>query len=221
MRKEGDRERMEAAFEHENKEQLSGARVEAFGAMQEWAKDAEPVFAVEALMKYHGPASEWLKEKMGSLDYETIVEMSDAQDWERQRSQDLDRSRLAGEVRRYIEQIVTPLVLIKEKGPSITPDKVELFGKWLATMMAGVHQDEISNMIDAAKRHVPDLVISSDRSYFAGEDQPDEMHRTEEGTGPLLAAGLDLRLGDAATVSIYDDEQYGHNPPSIGAYMNE
>jgi len=183
-------------------------------------QDPEPVFAISSFKKSYGPASEWLREQIGRGDYEGIAKMSHVEDWELLESQDKDRSRLAEEVMRYINRIVIPLVLIKEIGPSITPEKVELFGKWLAAMMTGVHQDEISDMIDAAQKYAPDLVLSSDLQYFAGDDQPNEVHRTEEGSGPLLAAGLDLRLGDNATVSIFDDDQ-SHTHASIKAWINK
>ena len=66
------------SFEQENKEKVPVAKAEALHALQEWASDTEPIFAVESLLKYHGPASEWLKGQLGQLTYEQIEEMSKA-----------------------------------------------------------------------------------------------------------------------------------------------
>jgi len=194
------------SFEQENKEKVPVAKAEALHALQEWASDTEPIFAVESLLKYHGPASEWLKGQLGQLTYEQIEEMSKAEDWERQRSEDLDRSRIAGELKRYVDKIVTPLVLIKKIGESLTEEQAQHFAEWIRVMMVGNSQDDVASIIEAAKRYSPDMVLDSSQEFFAGQDQPEELHRTEKGSGPLLAASVKLRLGKKGVIDISDDE---------------
>ena len=194
------------SFEQEAKEKVPVAKAEALRALQEWASDKEPIFAVESLLKYHGPASEWLKEQLGQLTYEQIEEMSGAEDWERQKSEDLDRSRIAGELKRYVDKIVTPLVLIKKIGESLSEEQAQHFAEWIRVMMVGNSQDDVASIIEAAKRYSPDMVLDSSQEFFAGQAQPEELHRTEKGSGPLLAASVKLRLGKKGVIYISDDE---------------
>jgi len=194
-------------FEQENKEKVPAAKAEALHALQEWAGDTEPIFAVKSLLKYHGPASEWLKEQLGQLTYEQIEGMADrAEDWEGQRHEDLERARIAAELKRYVDKIVTPLVLIKKIGESLTEEQVEHFAEWIRVMMVGNSQDDVASIIEAAKRYSPDMVLDSRQEFFAGQDQPEELHRTEQGSGPLLAASVKLRLGKKGVIDISDDE---------------
>jgi|GEM_PF-2639233 hypothetical protein len=194
-------------FERESKEKVTTAKTEALRALQEWAGDKEPISAVENLLKYHGPASEWLKEQLGKLTYQQIEEMADrAEDWEGKSHKDLEISRIAAELKRYVDNIVTPLVLIKKIGESLTEEQVEYFAEWIRIMMVGNSQNDVASIAEAAKRYSPDMIIDSRREYFAGQDQPEELHRTEEGTGPLLAASIKLRLGKKGVINISDDE---------------
>jgi len=200
-------ERPSQAFEQENKEKVPAAKAEALRALQEWAGDTEPIFAVESLLKYYGSASEWLKEQLGQLTYEQIEGMADrAEDWEGQHGEDLERSRIAAELKRYVDKIVTPLVLIKKIGESLSEEQAQHFAEWIRIMMVGNSQDDVASIIEAAKRYSPDMVVDSRQEFFAGQDQPEELHRTEQGNGPLLAASVKLRLGKKGVIEISDDE---------------
>ena len=84
-------------------------------------------------------------------------------------------------------------------------------------MMVGNSQNDIVSIIEAAKRYSPDMVLDSSLEFFAGQDQPEELHRTEQGSGPLLAASVSLRLGKRGVIDISDDE---NNPGGLGYSTN-
>jgi len=65
---------------------------------------------------------------------------------------------------------------------------------------------DVASIIEAAKRYSPDMVLDSSQEFFAGQDKPEELHRTEKGSGPLLAASVKLRLGKKGVIDISDDE---------------
>jgi len=183
------------------------AKTDALRAIQEWAGDEEPISAIGIFLKSYGPPSQWLKAELGNLTYEKISEMAAARDDEQQQQfQDFDRLRLAGDLKKYIDKIVTPLILIKEIGQSLRPEQADPFAEGIRAMMDGNFEDDVSAIIQAAKRYSPDMVAESRLEFFAGKDQPDELHRTEEGNGPLLAASVKLRLGENGFISISDDE---------------
>lgn len=194
------------AFAQEHKEKVPAAKEAALGAIQEWSKDEDPIGDIQNILKYHGSASEWLKERLGDLTYEQISEMAGAEDWKGQSHEDLEQSRIAADLKRYVDKIITPLVLIKEIGSSLDEERAKLFAEWLRVIMVGTEQNDVASMIDAAKRFDPDMVLDSSEEYFAGQDQPEEYHRTEKGSGPLLAASLKLRFGEKGVIDISDDE---------------
>jgi len=216
-------------FSRENKEKLLAAHETALNAVKEWSIDKKPIGDVEGFFKGYGPASKWLKDQLGSLTYDQISKMAEASEdvyWGKQVSNtvDLEKSWLAANLKKYIDKVVTPLIIIKEIGSSLDEKKAKLFAESLRVMMSGTGQGDVASMIHAAKRLDPDMVLNSQLEFFAGKDQPEEYHRTEKGNGPLLAASVSLRLGEKGVIEFSDDENnrggYG-NTTDVVAHIKE
>ncbi|KKQ80281.1 MAG: hypothetical protein UT02_C0012G0032 [Parcubacteria group bacterium GW2011_GWC2_38_7] len=179
---------------------------EAFSIVQGWFANGVPTGTIERFLD-RAEGSAWLKANMAELTYEKLEELAEKNYQSNISTEELRRAQLAEEMLRYINKVLFPIVAVDMLRETVAPEDAERFGLWMQKMLVGTNQNDVSDMISVAEAYCPALILNSHREYWQEEGDPEDSHRTEKATGPLLAASLTLGMGEKGEIFISDYEE--------------
>ncbi|HTK03753.1 MAG TPA: hypothetical protein VL401_03250 [Alphaproteobacteria bacterium] len=190
-------------------EAMKDARLGAFEAFKNAAHNSPEVF--EPILNGYG-GSQWLRENLANLTYEDVEKRAKA-NTENSSYSEKEKTDICAELKRCVDGVIAPIIFIEKQENVLNDDNLDAINDQFYGLLDGISQNEVSDMIPFAKYYCPEREIKAERQYWATEDQPESLHRTEQGNGPLLAAKLILKVGKNYQAIISDDE---NNPGGLG-----